>query len=288
MKRGYFKVYWELMERLSPEASMLLSYLIEVEPIIKNKDGDFFRLSNSFIQETFLTWSSYVIKSRIDELTEKGYIEIQEKYQQEFGSKCKTRWVKITDQTKNLINDLTKNLINDLPEKFGIKDNKDNKDNNNCYLHNNEPKAPVKKTTSSTSSNNNSPNKSFCKESTDSYIAPPTPEEGRRAKRLTRKDQLVNYVNELEYSAETKDVLFKWIFQIGLPKGVTVQQLSDMLKNIWDSCNDESIVRKSIEESYLNNWFGFYPPKTTAKKVEYKPEISSKRADPKNLSDEVF
>ena len=119
-------------------------------------------------------------------------------------------------------------------------------------------------------------------------ISTPDPEEGQK-KRVSRKDQLVNYVDSLSYSAETKDVLRKWIFQIGLPKGVTVPQLTDMVNNLQTACKEESIVRQSINESYLHNWFGFYPPKTTAtKKAEYQPEISCERADPKNLSKEIY
>ena len=119
-------------------------------------------------------------------------------------------------------------------------------------------------------------------------VSTPDPEEGQK-KRVSRKDQLVNYVDSLSYSAETKDVLRKWIFQIGLPKGVTVPQLTDMVNNLQTACKEESIVRQSINESYLHNWFGFYPPKVTiAKKAEYQPEISCERADPKNLSNEIY
>lgn len=81
--------------------------------------------------------------------------------------------------------------------------------------------------------------------------------------RKSLKDQLVEYVASLEYTDETKDVLYKWIFSIGLNRKVKLEQLQDMMKNIWDACKDESLVREAINKSYLNNWFGFYPPKKT-------------------------
>lgn len=89
--------------------------------------------------------------------------------------------------------------------------------------------------------------------------------------RKSLKDQLVEYVASLEYQDETKDVLYKWIFSIGLNRKVKLSQLQDMLKNIWDACKDESLVREAINKSYLNNWFGFYPPKNNTKPVMTEP-----------------
>ena len=86
------------------------------------------------------------------------------------------------------------------------------------------------------------------------------------SKRISRKEQLVNYVNELTYSEETKKALFSWIFQIGLNGNVTVQQLKDKLEYIWNIYHDESLVRQSIEEAYRNNWFGFFPLKNRPEK----------------------
>lgn len=91
------------------------------------------------------------------------------------------------------------------------------------------------------------------------------------SKRKSRKDQLVEYVQATSFADETKDILFKWVFQIGLKGNVTVAQLQDMLKNIWESCNGkESLVREAINNSYLNNWFGFFPPKSQANFSEKK------------------
>ena len=286
MKRGYFKMYWELMERLSPEASMLLSYLIEIEPIVKNKDGDFFRLANSFIQETFQTWSSYVIKSKIDELTQKGYIEVRENYQQEHGTKCKTRWVKITDLTDNLIKDLNKDLINDLTEKFGIKDNKENKENKDiykhCYLHNNgETSSPVvTKTTSSTkttSANNLTENETI------SYNEPQA--------HLNQFDEIKSYVLQLtSINDETKDYLLGWIEQNISSKSLTVNQLRAILKDLYQHCNNDlDLVSQSIKEAYLKSWKNFYVPKNVpVEKKQYsieKPEEKQEIAEPVVITD---
>lgn len=91
------------------------------------------------------------------------------------------------------------------------------------------------------------------------------------SKRKSRKDQLVEYVNSTSFAQETKDMLFKWIFQIGLKGNVTVDQLRDMLKNIWYECSgNELLVKESIQNSYLNNWFGFYPPKKSTNSSEKK------------------
>lgn len=165
-----------------------------------------------------------------------------------------------------------------------------NLDSNLPINNNGETSSPVvTKTTSSTKTttkNDTIDAGNYRKRKT--IVSMPDPEEGQK-KRVNRKDQLVNYVDSLSYSAETKDVLRKWIFQIGLPKGVTVPQLTDMVNNLQTACKEESIVRQSINESYLHNWFGFYPPKVTiAKKAEYQPEISCERADPKNLSNEIY
>ena len=55
--------------------------------------------------------------------------------------------------------------------------------------------------------------------------------------------------------------MFKWLFSIGLKKGVSLAQFTDMIKNLWTACNDEIIFREAIKKSYLNNWFGFYSDK---------------------------
>ena len=108
------------------------------------------------------------------------------------------------------------------------------------------------------------------------------------SKRTSRKEQLLSYVGDLDYTEETKDALLKWIFQIGIGRGVTVNQLQDMLKDIWDKYDDENLVRESIKESYLKNWFGFFPLKNTVVHPQDKPKVEQKKADPTKIMDIVF
>ncbi len=101
--------------------------------------------------------------------------------------------------------------------------------------------------------------------------APPPPPVEEKPKRKSLKDQLTEYVNSTQFTSETKEVLFKWIFNIGLPKNVRVEQLKDMLKKIWYECNsNEALVREAIETSYLKGWFGFFPPKVSKPTPVYK------------------
>lgn len=121
MQQGWFKMYWNFLDELTPESALLYAYLLEIEPIMKNRDGEFFRLSNSFIQERFLTWSDYVIKAKLDELIEKGYIEVTQKFAVEHTRGCRTRWIKL----KHNPEDNTKDKTNNNPEKLGIKETKE-------------------------------------------------------------------------------------------------------------------------------------------------------------------
>lgn len=262
MKNGWFKVYWDFLDKLTPESALLLAYLIEIEPIMKNREGDYFRLSNSFIQERFQTWSDYTIKTKLDELIEKDYIEQEQKFKVEHSRGCKTRWVKIKFNPDDNTENNPKNNPKHKPENFGIKENKENKEtkDNNIY---GESSSPTKNKSSSA-------NDSFEGKEHSNNDAPPPQED--RPKRLSLKDQLVNYINELDYEKSTKDILFKWIFTIGLPRKVRLEQLKDMLKQIWELAEDnETVVRESINNSYLNNWFGFYLPKKQGNSSETKP-----------------
>ena len=108
------------------------------------------------------------------------------------------------------------------------------------------------------------------------------------SKRTSRKEQLLSYVGDLDYTEETKDALLKWIFQIGIGRGVTVNQLQDMLKDIWSIYDNEDLVRQSIRESYLKNWFGFFPLKNNPAQQQDKPKVEQKKADPAQIMDIKF
>lgn len=91
--------------------------------------------------------------------------------------------------------------------------------------------------------------------------------------RKSLKDQLIEYVNSLDYQQDTKDILFKWIFNVGIKKGLTVSQLQDKLKTLWEQCGDkEYLVRDTINKSYLGGYFAFYAP-DTKKTFTEKPKI---------------
>lgn len=236
MKQGWFKVYWDFLDNLTPESALLLAYLIEVEPIMKNRDGEYFRLSNSFIQERFLTWSDYTIKTKLDEIVAKGYAEVTQKFLVEHSRGCKTRWIKLNINLKDNDNDNPNNNINNNTKKFDIKETKETKETkDNIY---------VEETSSSES--NISSNSSL---------------EDKKPGRKSRKDQFLEYVDSLDYQPETKDILRKWIFAQGLKGNVTVDQLKDKLKYIWSIHDDEALVRESIYNSYLSNYFAFFPVK---------------------------
>ena len=308
---GWGKLYYNFIDLDRYDSILMLNYLIDTEPIIKQNcfdEGyeDYLQYSDSFIQEKIIGVTPHLIRKMMDDLEKHEYISVHhagndirrpryvklnyDKLLKALGIK---RCIKgcinaganeglnagANEGLNHPTNNLAQNTLTDyqstrVPEKH-------------YYGETSSP--VVTETTSSTKTttkNDTTDAGNYRKRKT--IISTPDPEEGQK-KRISRKDQLVNYVDSLSYSAETKDVLRKWIFQIGLPKGVTVPQLTDMVNNLQTACKEESIVRQSINESYLHNWFGFYPPKTTAtKRVEYQPEISCDRADPKNISKEVF
>lgn len=131
--------------------------------------------------------------------------------------------------------------------------------NDNVNVNENDNEKNGEETSSSSCFDKSSTNNISSEKNTFTNSPDPTPR-GRKS----RKDQLVEYVNCLGYHSGTKDILFKWIFQIGLPKGVTVPQLQDMLKSIWEQCGDEDTVYQAINDAYLHNWFGFYKPNNKA------------------------
>lgn len=108
------------------------------------------------------------------------------------------------------------------------------------------------------------------------------------AKRISLKDQLINYVNELDYTEETKKALFDWIFQIGLNGKVSVKQLQDKLEYIWNIYDDESLVRESINEAYRNNWFGFFPVKNIGKNSPVIQEKNRPNSNTNTHQDKIY
>lgn len=112
---GWFKMYWSLMDELTPEAALLFSYILNAIPVLRKKEGEFVRLSNSYIQECFQSWSDYTIKAKLDELEKKGYIEIKQKFDVEYSRGCRTRWVKPLFNPEDNPNDNPKDNPNNNP-----------------------------------------------------------------------------------------------------------------------------------------------------------------------------
>ena len=303
---GWGKLYYNFIDLDRYDSMLMLNYLIDTEPTVMQHcfdEGyeDYLQYSDSFIQEKIIGVTPHLIRKMMDDLEKHKYISVHHA-----GDDIRRpRYVKLNYDKllkalgiKRCIKGCIKGCINaganegiNVPTNNLAQNRLTNYQTNKLPINNNgETSSPVvTETTSSTKTttkNDTTDAGNYRKRKT--IISTPDPEEGQK-KRVSRKDQLVNYVDSLSYSSETKDVLRKWIFQIGLPKGVTVPQLTDMVNNLQTACKEESIVRQSINESYLHNWFGFYPPKTTAtKKAEYQPEISCERADPKNLSKEIY
>lgn len=287
MKRGYFKMYWEFLDDLTPESALLLAYLIAVEPVMKNKEDDYFRLSNSFLQEKFQTWSEYVIKTHLQELVDKGYIEVQQKFKVEFKRGCATRWVKLKykpeDNTENNIEDKhednPKYKPEHKPEKFELNNNNINSTINKYKCN----KTPYNEdlgfsTTSTTSSANN-----LTENETISYNEPQA--------HLNQFDEIKSYVLQLtSINDETKDYLLGWIEQNISSKSLTVTQLRAILKDLYQQCNNDlQLVSQSIKETYLKSWKNFYVPKNIpVEKKQYnieKPEEKQEIAEPIVISD---
>ena len=156
-----------------------------------------------------------------------------------------------------------------------INNNLDN--NTHCYLHNNEHMARFEKTTSSTSSNNNSPDKSFCEESTDSYIAPPQAQEP-----IWVQDKAIeSYVlNLTSIDKETKDYLLGWVQQNLNSKCLTVAKLRIILKDLYAQCNNDiSLVSESIKNSYLKNWKNFYVPDSIEKQQHIEKPVEQQKKE---------
>lgn len=154
MKGNFLQVYWDFFDELTPEAATFLSYLVDIKKsgMMKKWDGNYFRLSNSFIQERFLTWSHHIIKKHIDELEAKGFIQTKQLFMYENGSTAKTRWVLITDKTYNLINGLSNNqtndhnndLTNDLTKNFSINNNTITQEDKNTRTQDNIYSSQIK------------------------------------------------------------------------------------------------------------------------------------------------
>lgn len=104
--RQFMKIYTDLFNtNLSTDAVILLSYLIDKEPILKKVRTDgYIRIANSFIEEQ-LHWSQYQIKKFFDELVDNNYITIDQTFESDNKNNkhpVKQRWFKFTNKVNEV------------------------------------------------------------------------------------------------------------------------------------------------------------------------------------------
>lgn len=239
-----FKGVWIPKEIWLNENLTMLEKVILTE--IDSLDNEEHCVAGNEYLAQFCQCSEWKVSTAIKKLQDLGYLEVVS-FDGRHRRLKSCVWKIQTQTLENPKADFGK------PKAININNNIDN----NIFINNGETSSP-------TDISETSPIESIEEEKTPVITAPPTPPPVEKKKRQSLKDQLTEYVNSTQFTAETKDVLFKWIFSIGLPKNVRLEQLRDMLKKIWTECNeDETLVRESIEKSYLSNWFGFYPTKVT-------------------------
>ena len=220
-------------------------------------EGYFFSTIENIEEKTSL--SEHKQRQAIKKFEELGIIEVKVK-----GIPAK-RYIRINEEK---LTELFQNKQQSNSETSSGKiqklDTENFKGNNNIYNNNINNNILLSETSSPKELDTSSDKEFLSKKETITNGAHPP--QTQPVKRTSLKDQLVNYVNELDYSAETKQALFDWIFQIGLNGKVSLKQLQDKLAYIWSIYDDESAVRQSIQEAYRNNWFGFFPLKNRPQK----------------------
>ena len=240
---SFITVSKELIKKVGLEEAILLGELAsESDYWQKNKgmteDGYFFSTIENIEEKT--TLSEYKQRRCLNNLKDLGIVSVIVK-----GMPAK-RYIKINEaevlkilENKLLNNSSASSVISQELVTEKLKGNNNIKNNNINNNINGETSSPETKEDNSSSK-----------------------------KRISKKEQLTDYINSLAYNAEIKDILFKWLFSIGLNRNVHLQQFKDMLAHLEDECNkDESLIKDAINNSYLNNWFGFYRPKTVSHKL---------------------
>lgn len=264
---SFITVNKELIKKVGLEEAIILGELAsEFDYWTKQKgltpDGYFFSTVENIEDKT--TLSDHKQRKALNKLRELELVDVSIR-----GLPAK-RYIKLNEENlfKLFENKFLKNLTTSSKEISELDSEK--LQGNNNIINNNIINNNINNISEETSSSENNDSR----ESTENIIV--TEKEPKKSGKKSRKDQLVEYVDALEYQPETKEVLNKWIFSVGLPKGVRPEQLKDMMKNIWDACNNETLVREAINASYLNNWFGFYKPSSPIKtpQTTKTPEIT--------------
>lgn len=272
---GFITVNKALIKLMGLEESILLGELAsEFDYWTKNngltEDGFFFSTIENIEDKT--TLSEYQQRKALKHLQEMGLVEIRVK-----GLPAK-RYIKLfVQKIIDLIQNYNLNNLKTSSEKTTELDTEKLQGNNNIDNNNIDNNRPISKEIAQSADSDNSfdfsSKKKYLRPTLDNKDTTYFSEEGNSvvtnavtppAKKQSRKDQLTDYINSLDFSEETKDQLFKWLFNIGLKGGITVNQLKDKLQKVANDCaNDEKLIRQSIEEAYLNKWFGFFKSNKT-------------------------
>ena len=104
---GFIKMYWDLFNDpdLTTDAVVILSYILSVYPILKERQKDkqgleYRKVTDSFIQEKLWEMSSHRIRQAMNILIDTGYVS-------RLGGKNTKlpRFIRISDSIKQYIND---------------------------------------------------------------------------------------------------------------------------------------------------------------------------------------
>lgn len=249
---SFITVNKELIKKVGLEEAIILGELAsEFDYWQKQKgltpDGYFFSTVENIEDKT--TLSDHKQRKALNKLRELELVDVSIR-----GLPAK-RYIKLNEENlfKLFENKFLKNLTTSSKEISELDSEK--LQGNNNIINNNIINNNINNISEETSSSENNDSR----ESTEDIIV--TEKEPKKSGRKSRKDQFLEYVDSLDYQPETKDILRKWIFAQGLKGNVTVDQLKDKLQYIWSIHDDEALVRESIYNSYLSNYFAFFPVK---------------------------
>ena len=281
-------VYREYHENLTTDAAVLFSYIRDVEQIIKDRDGDYFRLSNSFIQELFWDWGSDKIAAKLKELVREKYIDVKQKYKVERKSVNKTRWVKIIynpEANTELNTEANTELNTDsITVKSHINNNIKTTKETKKTIYNDETSSSMYSTSST---ENNSPDDFLSKKDTLTNMAPPSDPEEKFSDRIK---EIVAYLNEKtnsRYRENTPNTRKHIIAR--LKQDYTVDDFKhviDVKCAEWKGTEFEKFLRP---DTLFGSKFENYLQQKMPAAKNGKPVVTSEQAKPEDiLWDEVY
>lgn len=95
-KGNYLQVYYEFMDYVPLNATVIVSYLISVEDYVQKRDQyGYMRVSDEFIQQKFPDMSHYIISDSLKRLEDCGIVTTKTITSVERRRGCRQRWVKL-------------------------------------------------------------------------------------------------------------------------------------------------------------------------------------------------